>query len=57
MANSHHEPRRHFSKTMFNPYFQTHHYANETNASKMERSIENKFLSLKTFIKKIIKQK
>lgn len=31
---------RHFSKTMFSPYFQSDHYKNESNELKMQNKIE-----------------
>lgn len=37
-------PRRHFSKTQFNPYFQSHYYKNESAAGKLEQKILNSFL-------------
>jgi hypothetical protein len=40
---------RHFSKTMFSPYFQTNHYKEETAGGKIESKIENWF---KKFFKK-----
>ena len=39
--------RDHFSKVMRNPYFQTEHYKNESNATFHERKIES-------FLKKIL---
>ena len=35
-------PRDHFSKMMKSPYFQTDHYQNESEASKIEAKIEKK---------------
>lgn len=34
---------RHFSKTMFSPYFQSNHYKEETDGGKLETKIENWF--------------
>ena len=34
-------PRRHFSDQMFNPYFQSDHYKNESPEIKMQNKIEN----------------
>ena len=38
---------RHFSKTMFNPYFQSEHYKNESPELKIQRTLESK---LKWFV-------
>lgn len=43
-------PRRHFSDQMFNPYFQTDHYKNESAEIKFQEKIEN-------FFKKLFKRK
>jgi hypothetical protein len=48
-------PRDHFSKMMKSPYFQTDHYQNESEASKIEAKIENKiylFIELFKFKKR-----
>jgi hypothetical protein len=36
-------PRRHFSDQMFNPYFQSDHYKNESHEIKLQNKIENFF--------------
>lgn len=45
---------RHFSKTMFSPYFQSEHYKNESNEIRMQNKIES-FLKKLLFWKKLPK--
>jgi hypothetical protein len=39
-------PRRYFSDQMFNPYFQSEHYKNESPEIKMQNSIKKFFQKL-----------
>jgi hypothetical protein len=45
-------PRRYFSDVMFNPYFQSDHYRNESPEIKFQNKIEN-FLKKIFFLNKI----
>jgi len=50
---------RHFSKQMYNPYFQTDHYKNESNELRIQSKIEKIFFHnpLFEFLKKVFIRK
>lgn len=45
------EPRRRFSNAQFNPYFQSHHYREESASGKIEKKIVESFLKVFKFKK------
>lgn len=44
-------PRRHFGKSQFNPYFQSHYYREESTAGKIEKKVVESFLKIFKFKK------
>lgn len=53
-------PRRYFSDQMFNPYFQSEHYKNESPELRMQNSIKKffkKLLFINTITKILVRRK